>query len=349
MARGRILSVRPRSALRWIGFLVTALFTYLVVRKVDMDAAAEALRDSNPLFLLPAFGALAVAVFLRAVRWRFLFDRATRPPLGAVVDALLLGYLFNNLLPARAGEAARVVALHRSSGSSRAQVAATVVVERAFDVITLVVLLFAALPWLPSVSWAASAAIVAGVVGLGCAILVIGLGRWGSKPLVFLLRPLALLPFLTPAQIRSAAANLGHGLAAIRRPRLVVGAIFWTTLSWILLAVSTWFVLRAFDLGLSPLAGLLCVVAINLAMILPSSPAAVGVFEAATLVALSAYDVPHSEALSAAVVLHLLNLVPYLVVGAIVLQLQYRRQAPDNRPARRVLVPNRAEPPSRNL
>ncbi|HEX6702247.1 MAG TPA: lysylphosphatidylglycerol synthase transmembrane domain-containing protein [Gaiellaceae bacterium] len=332
MPRGRTFAVRPRSALRWVGFLVTALFIYLIVRKVDVHAAVAAARDSNPLFLLPAFVWLAIAVFLRAVRWRYLFDRATRPPLGAVVDALLIGYLFNNLLPARAGEAARVVALHRSSASSRAVVTATVVVERAFDVITLVALLFAASPWLPSVSWAGSAAIFAGVVGLACVILVAGLGLWGPKPVAFLFRPLALLPFLTPAQIRSAATNLVRGIAAFRRPRIVVGAIFWTTLSWFALAISTWFVLRAFDLGLSPLAGLLCVIAINLAMILPSSPAAVGVFEAATLVALSAYDVPRPEALSAAVILHLLNLVPYLVAGAIVLQLQLRRQGPGGRP-----------------
>jgi len=84
------------------------------------------------------------------------------------------------------------------------------------------------------------------------------------------------------------------------------------------------------------------VIAINLAMVLPSSPAAVGVFEAATLVALSAYDVPKSEALSAAVVLHLVNLVPYLVAGGIVLHLQTRGAKGHRKRARR--VGRRAEP-----
>jgi len=253
-----------------------------------------------------------------------------------------MGYFFNNVLPARAGEAASVVALHRSCGTSRPELAATVVVERVFDVVTLVALLFVAAPWLPSVSWAAGAAVLAGALAAGCAIVVAGVALWGERPFRLLLRPLALLPFLTEERLGRAALYLTYGLAAIRRPRLLLAAVFWTTLSWFLLALSTWFVFEAFDLGLSPLAGLLAVIAINLAMVLPSSPAAVGVFEAATLVALSAYDVPKSEALSAAVVLHLVNLVPYLVAGGIVLHLQTRGAEGHRKRARR--VGRRAEP-----
>ena len=77
--------------------------------------------------------------------------------------------------------------------------------------------------------------------------------------------------------------------------------------------------LRAFELGLSPVAGVLVAIAVNLGMILPSSPAAVGVFEAAVLVALSAYGVPKEEALGYALVAHLLNFVPFIIAGLIVL------------------------------
>ena len=92
-----------------------------------------------------------------------------------------------------------------------------------------------------------------------------------------------------------------------------------TTISWLCLGLSMWFVLRAFDLGLSPVAGLLIAIAVNIAMILPSSPAAVGVFEASVLVALSAYGVPKEQALSYALVAHVVNFVPFIVVGALVL------------------------------
>ena len=96
-----------------------------------------------------------------------------------------------------------------------------------------------------------------------------------------------------------------------------------TTTSWVVLGISSWLLLRGFDLGrhLSPIAGILVVIAIGLAMILPSSPAAVGVFEAAVLVALNAYGIPDSRALSYALVLHALNFFPYLAAGVLLLQL----------------------------
>ena len=77
--------------------------------------------------------------------------------------------------------------------------------------------------------------------------------------------------------------------------------------------------MNAFDLDLPLVAGMLVVVAINLSLVLPSSPAALGVFEAATVVALRAFDVPQAEALSYALVLHLLNFVPFLIIGAALL------------------------------
>jgi glycosyltransferase 2 family protein len=312
-----------------VGLLVSVGLGYVAVRNVHPGEAWAAVRSSNPAWLVPALGILALAVLMRAIRWACLFTPQTRPPLGAVVRALLVGYFFNSVLPARAGEAARVVALHRSSGNSRAELAATVLLERVFDLVALVSLLFVASPWLPDVTWARAAAVLAGAVGLACVVLAVSVAVWGDRPFRLLLRPLALLPFFGEERLARAALNLVGGLAAARRPSLTVLALTWTTGSWLALGLSSWFVLRAFHLGLSPLAGLLAVIAINLALVLPSSPAAVGVFEAATLVALAAYDVSTSEALPAALVLHLVNLVPYLVAGAVVVP-------PATRPAARV-------------
>jgi uncharacterized membrane protein YbhN (UPF0104 family) len=59
-------------------------------------------------------------------------------------------------------------------------------------------------------------------------------------------------------------------------------------------------------------------------MILPSPPAAVGVFEGAALIALNAYGVPHSVALSYALVLHAVNFVPFILAGVWLLQYNVR-------------------------
>jgi uncharacterized membrane protein YbhN (UPF0104 family) len=83
--------------------------------------------------------------------------------------------------------------------------------------------------------------------------------------------------------------------------------------------------LYGFDLPHSPLAGILVTIATGLSLVLPSSPGAVGVFETAALVALNAYDVPKTAALPYALVLHAVNLFPYVAAGALVLLLSRRR------------------------
>jgi uncharacterized membrane protein YbhN (UPF0104 family) len=96
-------------------------------------------------------------------------------------------------------------------------------------------------------------------------------------------------------------------------------AFGWTTLSWLVLGLGFWLVVLASGLDLRPLSGLLVVIAIGLAMILPSSPAALGVFEGATVVVLGLYGIDDSQALAYALVLHALTFLPFLVLAPFVL------------------------------
>ena len=273
---------------------------------------------------MPSLALLAVALVLRALRWQFLFAAATRPPYRPVLSATILGQFFNNVLPARAGEAARVIALNRSARTSRAEIVATVVVERVYDVLTLLILLFVIVPWLPHVTWVHAAAILAIALTVGMAAAVVVLVVFHERPFRFLLRPLARLPFVSVERTEHLAASLLRGAASLRDPWLATVAFVLTALSWVLLALSIWVLMLGFDLHLSPLAGGLITVAVALSMILPSSPAAVGVFETATVVSLKAYGIPESAALSYALVLHAVNFFPYLAAGAVVLHAHAR-------------------------
>jgi glycosyltransferase 2 family protein len=275
--------------------------------------------------VIPSVALLMVAQAVRALRWQYLFAAPTRPPYRPTLDATLLGQALNNLLPARAGEAARVLWLHRHARSSRAEALATVVVERLYDVLALLVLLFVLVPWLPHVTWLRAAAILAVVLAAATAVAVGVLARYGERPLLAVLRPLARLPFLSPERSERAAAAFVRGAASLRDWRLAVTALVLTTASWLVLAASSWVLLLGFGLPHSFLAGTLVTIATGLSLVLPSSPGAVGVFETAALVALKAYGIPKSGALSYALVLHAVNFFPYVAAGLLVLGLSRRR------------------------
>jgi uncharacterized protein (TIRG00374 family) len=298
------------------------------VRNVHPDEVRDALEQCDYWWLVPSIALLFVAQVVRALRWQYLFAPATRPPYRPVFEATLLGQCFNNILPARAGEIARIVALHRAAGTSRAETTSTVVVERLYDVLVLLGLLFVFVPWLPHVTWIHAAAILAIVLFAATVASVVVLLRWGEKPFLVLLRPLTRLglPFLTLERAEHAAASFVRGAASLRDPRLAAAALVLTAVSWIPLALSTWVLMIGFHLGLSVLAGLLVTIATGLSLVLPSSPGAVGVFEAAALVGLKAYGIDKDEALSYALVLHAVNFFPYVLAGLLVLQIEATRR-----------------------
>jgi uncharacterized protein (TIRG00374 family) len=307
------------------GLAVSLFFTWIALRQVELDAFGRALATSDYGWLVPASAALAVAVVVRVERWRLVFAPDSRPGRAATRDALFIGLLFNSILPVRAGEAARVVALQQRAGTPWAEGGATALTERIHDLLALCLLLVVARPFLPDATWLDAAARLALGLSLGIVALAVVVARYGERPLRRLLRPVARLPRVPSATVDRLADSLLRGLAGLRWAGLAARAFAATVLSWLLLSLSAWLLMAGFDLGLGFGAALLVVVATNLAMVLPSSPAAVGVYEAAVLLALSPYGIEESRALSYAVVLHALNVLPFVALGWLVLHRHARR------------------------
>jgi uncharacterized protein (TIRG00374 family) len=298
-----------------IAALLTIGFAYYAVRGVDFGEMARAFRESNPWFLLAALAVLLLGFFVRVIRWRFLFSPRSRPALRPATSALLIGQCLNSVLPLRAGDAASIITLHSFAGTSRVETTGTVILARLFDVLALLLLLFAALPWLPEVTWIRAAGTLALALVIFSAALTVFLRVGGERAVRFVLRPTARLPFASEVRVEAAVRNLTEGVIALRSARVGFVAFVWTVVSWLVLGASFWLALLAFDIELSPVAGLFVVIATSLSLVLPAAPASLGVFEAAAVVALGAYDVPRSEALSVGLVVHALGVVPFIIAG----------------------------------
>lgn len=308
-----------------VGALVSAALTFVAIRSIDFDVFWDGLSESNYWWLIPAGAVVAVAIVVRTFRWQLLFPREFRPPFSAALRALLIGQFFNSILPARAGEAARIIVLHRETDTSRAQATGTAVVERIYDVASLLILLFVFIPFLPEVTWLRRAAILAAVVGLMIGVGIVVLAIFGSRAVRLLLSPFQRLPRVGPGQIDAISDRLAQGLSAMHRVSMALPALGLTFLSWLLFAAAFWLVSLGFDFEIGFAGGMLVVVATSLVLVVPSLPGAIGTFEAATLVALRPYGVDNSEALAYAVVLHALNLFPFIAIGFFLLHRHVRR------------------------
>ncbi len=308
-----------RLLLNAITVLITLAFSYFALSNINFSLAWRALRNSDYWWLAAALIAFSLGNVARALRWRSLFARDRRPGIGVVSNAMMVGYLYNNIMPARAGEAARVVVLTQRSDTAPVEIVGTVLLERLYDVLAILVVFFAAEPWLPHVSWFGAAALAAIVLAVLIALAAMLLAVFGDRPLRLLLHPLRRLSLFSGERLERTVDELTHGLSGLRHPGVALEAFAWTIAAWLMTALCSYLVLVAFHLHLSFACGVLVAVAVGLGMILPSPPAAVGVFEGAALIALSAYHIPHSAALPYAVVLHLVNFVPFVAVGALML------------------------------
>ena len=297
-----------------VGIAISVIFGWLAIRGLNFHEVRTAIGDASPAWILAAVGVSVVGVTMRSERWRSLFPRDSRPGRVPTFWATQVGLLANNVLPVRAGELVRVLALSREAGLRRTAVLATVGVERVFDLAVIAGLELAVASRLPDADVARRFTLLAAGILAATAVIVVVLAIAPVRRFAGTL--LLRLPMLR-ARGGVVIESLRTGLAALRDRQLAAVALLWTLASWLVLALAGWCVLQAFDLHLPWHAALFLLVAVTFAQAVPASAGSVGVFELAARSALVAYGVPPAVALSAGLVLHAVSALPFIVLGAV--------------------------------
>ena len=191
-----------------------------------------------------------------------------------------LGYLANNVLPARLGELVRSHALGKGEGLSRTTVLGTVVVERVVDTVIVVALAAIAVVVL-GVGGTISTAVMLGAVFV--ALLVVGLiVATLSHRLPGADRVTAVAERYP--RILELARRLREGLAVASRPGVLARALLFSAVAWTA-SIAT-FVAggQAVGIDLTIAQGALLSSGVALATIVPSAPGYVGTFELTAVV-----------------------------------------------------------------
>lgn len=308
-----------------LGLLLTAALLWWVLRDVSAYEVLAEIRRADPL-LLAAMVATATASFLlRAMRWRVLLLPA-HPGTGlrSRFGATCIGFMANNVFPARLGEIARAFALSRSERIGVSPSLASLVVERVFDTLVLAffLLLTMSLPGFPG-GEGEGAAILRRTAAIGAGGFAAGFaGLWlmvrYPEPTMRLFEHSVgrlLTPRVTDRVIRIMAGFI-RGLGALHRPVIFLRALAWSVVVWLCLALSIWLGLLAFGITAPGFMGaifLQAVIAFGVAI--PSSPGFFGVFEAAAKVGLGVYGVGSTGIVSFATGYHVLTFLPVTLLG----------------------------------
>jgi len=306
----------------WIGIGISLFFLYILFREVRPDQLLAAISNIDYRYLLPALAFTMIGYYLRAVRWKYLLAPIKSTSMKNLFPSTIIGYMANNLLPARLGELVRAYVLGEKEGMDKSSVFATLVLDRLLDGFTVLILLVLTLLMLrlpEGMTGAQKGLEYGGYAAVGFYLLVIlvlaVLKVWSTKAILFL--EWALKPF--PERFRNKAVVLAgsfvQGIRFSARPGEIMGLFVSSLLIWALAVWTVNLILLAFNIVLPVTAAMFILILIVFAVMVPASPGYVGTYHAACMYGLMAFNLPKEKALSVALIVHAMNFFPVTLLG----------------------------------
>ncbi len=308
---------------RWqllLGIAVSAVFLYLALRGLNLGEMWSHIKTADYWWLIPGVAVYFVGVWARTWRWHYML-RAIKPiPLGRLFPVVCIGYMGNNIYPARIGELLRAYVLRRKEGVSISASLATIIVERIFDGVIMLLFVFIGLG-LP----------LGGTVpdNLRKYVILISLLFFGALAIFFVIAAspkraqmvyIWVIDRLVPARfrepVRGFADRFMEGLYFLRSGRDVAMIFFTSLVVWLAETCKYWFVMHAFDFSVSFFVLMLMNGVVNLATTFPSAPGYIGTFDTPGIGVLEAFKVNREVATAYTLVLHAALWFPITILGA---------------------------------
>ena len=298
----------------WVGMVISLLCLGGMFWLIRPSEIAQAIRQTNPRFLLWTALYLGIYLLFRAVRWRYLLGN--RVAQGKLFHIQNIGQMLTQLLPFRLGDVARAVLVGHQPGVSVPQGVTTMVVERLLDMLLMVLLLPLALLQLTTMpDWLRQVALVSGVASVGLIFILIVMAN--RRPFAHKIVDWSChaLPRLNAQTMHQRTADLLEGLVAFTTWRATLTLLGLTVLTWLPVVLAYNAALQAVQLPPSLLNATFIMIVGAFAVAAPSSPGQIGVFHVGVIAAMTVLGQPAEAAASLAVLYHALNFLIMVLSG----------------------------------
>jgi len=301
-----------------IGLALTLVLLWLAFRNTEWVEMWRVLRHANLPLALLAVVVVTLVFPLRAYRWRpILHTVAPDLSFGAVWRPTAIGMMANNVLPARMGELVRAYMLSREAPVTFSAAFASLVVDRVFDGVIIVLLMLAAMldPVFPA-GQSASNYLGSGVVALTFVMAALYAVVFFPDRLIGLFELVArrVAPRFEERG-RVMLRSFAEGLSVLRHPGRFIAVFLWALALWLVNALSFWIMFEAVGVNAPFSAALFVQALIVLGVALPSTPGFFGVWEFTAIYGLKLYGVPDNLAGAWAIGFHVTSLIPITVIG----------------------------------
>jgi uncharacterized protein (TIRG00374 family) len=302
VTRGRVLIALG-------GIAVSAVFLWLAFRDADVDEVRDALADARLGLVLLAVGVIGCGYGFQAARWMSI-SGARNLGLRRFYEMLLAGLAANNVLPVRIGELVRAGWLSRDAPMPGGRAFGSVALDRACDVVTLIVFFAIGLQVVPTPDWVKRLA-VGGVIALVLIAAALVFARLYTRSREHGRRTRSRLRRIVRDTVDMLAEPIGR-----RRAALWLGL---SACTWLLSSVATSLVARSLGIELSVLEAVFVTSALSLGVAIPSSPGYIGTYQWLGVASLGLLDVPVNDALAFAILMQASWYVPTTLLGGAVI------------------------------
>ena len=302
---------------------ISLVFLDFVFAEIDLTDVASTLASANYWMLIPSTVFVMLHLYFRTLRAQWVLKPMGDVGFWPAFRALVIGIAGNAVLPARAGEFLRAYVLGRSTGLSATGVFATLVVERIFDGLSVLLFLLVIVVFGVRDESFQLFGILGGLFYVGALVgLVVFIVKRDWIDAVVKRR----LPEDLAKIMLDLFDNFASGLRVLKNPQQLSMVIFWNFFTWIVIPISFWFALLAFDFG-APIpwqAPVLMLPALGIALSVPGPPGGVGLFQTAVALTLELTfaDLPKVANFdvvvgAAGIVIHLSQFGPETLLGVI--------------------------------
>jgi len=305
-----------------ISCLISAIFIFLAVRGINFSEVIENFRSANYLYAIPIVLLMVLVLYLRSYRWGIILEPRVKYPQWPLFVITAIGFMTISLLPARLGEFTRALLVKQKSGIRISSTMATIVVERVFDLLTLMfvlclVILTISLP--PEIFKTCIIVLVMVLVIFFVLLLLVVKKEFSLQLFNGILDKL-------PARFGAVLKNQLHafieGLEILPDVKKIIYVAFISLLIWGTLGLSCYLLFFSFGFNLPLIAAYAVTLIIALGVMIPAAPGFIGTYHSACITGLALYSIPKAAAMSYAIVLWFLQLIPTVAIGLVLLPSQ---------------------------
>ena len=303
-----------------IGIVISIICLYFAFRGIDIKESIEIVKNINIPYFIISLVLSVIIIALRGLRWECFIPLKKPIKKRTVVMATYIGYMGNNILPAKLGEVARAYILGMKENVSKSALIASVVTERLFDVITGGIILTISVVFIPNlpekVTYTAIALFVLSIVGFLVLIFLVWQREFAHK--VFH-KIFGILPKNIGDKLIEFSCNFIDGIGFKNDPKHIFLIFFYTALYLIGQILTISFLMTAFNIKASPIIALFMFAVGGFGFAVPSAPSGIGPFEWAIVFGLSLIGIEKTVAFPYALVYHMMGIVPIVIIGFIFL------------------------------